>query len=400
LVDFFHNEPKLRFFRIKKQARVRVGYKINNTVLVAPLDWGLGHCTRCIPIVQYLLQQGCTVILAAEGPQAKMLQQEFPALEILPLTGYRIRYATHKWKFALKILQQLPSILRSIKQENKWLASLMKTRRIDAVISDNRYGLYNPAITSIFITHQLQVKAPFSWAEKFIRRELYKHINNFSACWVPDSKTTPNLAGSLSHPQLLPRIPVHYLGPLSRLEATETNEKFDLLVLLSGPEPQRSILEKIIVQQLHTIDKKTLIVRGLPVGAEPLKVSSHVQVKNHLGTIDLQAAISAASVVIARSGYSTVMDLCKLQKKAILIPTPGQTEQEYLARHLHQQHCCLCYQQHEFNLSTALAESASFAYEKININMNGYQQVIESFLQHLMNRDSPASATFGGKSFS
>ncbi|HVF97179.1 MAG TPA: hypothetical protein VM871_07665, partial [Flavisolibacter sp.] len=185
-------------------------------VLVAPLDWGLGHATRCIPVIHQLLEHGCEVMLAAEGKTAILLQQEFPLIQLLHLPGYGIEYASSEWGLAAKIVAQIPKLLAAIKQEHTWLKKVVEEEKIDAVISDNRYGLYHAGIHTVFLTHQLRIKAPVSIAEDFLQETVYNYIENFSECWVPDAAGENNLAGDLSHPSELPTVPLHYVGTLSR----------------------------------------------------------------------------------------------------------------------------------------------------------------------------------------
>lgn len=341
--------------------------KINITALVAPLDWGLGHSTRCIPIIRYLLHKGFRIVIAAEGAQEKLLRQEFPEVEFIHLHGYRISYSSSKRWFALKIFAQLPQILRSIRSEHKWLKHLVDRQKIDLIISDNRYGLFHPGVTGIFITHQLAVQAPAKWLRKMIQHFIYRYINRFSECWIPDNLPPNSLAGKLAHPQQLPALPVHYIGPLSRFEAENGSEKkHDVLVLVSGPEPQRSIFEQIVFSQIPALQQRVLVVRGLPQATESATCQG-ATVVNHLPAQELQAKISASSIVVCRSGYSTVMDLCALQKKAILVPTPGQTEQEYLADYLQQQGWCHAYHQNNFSLKAAIEKAGlgNFSFPKM-----------------------------------
>ena len=184
-------------------------------LLVAPLDWGLGHATRCVPVIRDLLNNHCEVWLAGEEMQEKLLREEFPSLSFLPLKGYRIKYG--KSGFTGKILLQVPSILSSIKEENKWLKEQVVKYGFEAVISDNRYGLYHKNIFSVFITHQLYIKSSLGkWSEKMLQKWNYKFINRFNECWIPDKEGENNLAGELSHPEKLPSIPTTYIGPLSR----------------------------------------------------------------------------------------------------------------------------------------------------------------------------------------
>jgi hypothetical protein len=214
-------------------------------ILVAPLDWGLGHTTRCIPVVHALINNGCTVYLAGNKAQAALLKTEFPNLLLIELNGYKVQFSKKKSLLLLKIMAQLPHFKKIIQDENKWLQKIIAEHKIDAVISDNRFGLHHPQMHTVFITHQLSIKTPFGkWIDTLIQRWNYSYINKFSECWVPDAKELP-LAGELSHPVCLPKIPVHYAGWLSRFKKMEikSESKF-ILIMLSGPEPQRSLLEK------------------------------------------------------------------------------------------------------------------------------------------------------------
>ena len=191
-------------------------------VLVAPLDWGLGHATRCIPIIKALQELGKTVLLAGDGPAAQLLQTEFPALTLLPLRGYHISYAKTGWGLPWQMLAQAPTIFQTIKDEHAWLDAMIEEQQIDLVISDNRYGLYSKKIPCVLITHQLTIKMPFAWLERHVQKIHYSLINRFHTCWVPDSKGTLNLGGDLSHPMKMPAIPVKWIGLLSRFAPSKS----------------------------------------------------------------------------------------------------------------------------------------------------------------------------------
>lgn len=356
--------------------------KINITVLVAPLDWGLGHATRCIPVIWHLLFLKCRVILAADGPQAKLLSAEFPELELLPLKGYGVSYSASKRWFAFKILKQLPNILNAIEYEHSWLKKTVEEKQVDLVISDNRYGMYHNRVPSIIITHQLRVKAPLSWMEGAIQRVVFKYINRFSACWIVDAQGDINLGGKLSHPGEMPATRADYLGPLSRFELEENTEDIDVLILLSGPEPQRSLLENLLISQLPLAGKFIYLVRGLPAATTTLNIPG-VHVINHLPAQQLQTLVSRSKLVVCRSGYSTIMDLCKLQKKSILIPTPGQTEQEYLAKYLSEKGWCISFSQSHFDLETAINKTTATSFSFPPISFEAFKPVIEKFVDDL-----------------
>jgi uncharacterized protein (TIGR00661 family) len=336
-------------------------------ILVAPLDWGLGHATRCIPIIKELRCRQHEVIIAAEGATKALLENEFPGIDCLPLQGYRIKYARTKKGLLLSVITQIPKLLLSIKRERKWLEKTIKKNKIDIVISDNRFGLWNKKIYSIFITHQLVIKTPF--LEALLQKLNYSFINRFNECWVPDLEKLPGIAGELSHPKKLPATPVSYIGCVSRFEKSEVlKEQKKILILLSGPEPQRSLLEKKLMHQANKISLPILFIRGLPGNPISLNTAPHITYINHLPANGLQQALLEAEFVVARSGYSTVMDLMKLKKKSILIPTPGQTEQEYLAKHLMQQRFAFTVDQENFNLEKALLAAQLFSYSFLELD--------------------------------
>jgi uncharacterized protein (TIGR00661 family) len=332
-------------------------------LLVAPLDWGLGHATRCVPIIRDLLNNNCEVWLAAEGAQEKLLREEFPLLPFLPLKGYRIKYA--KNGMTGKLLIQIPSILRSVKEENNWLKKQVARHGFDVVISDNRYGLYHEKVFSVFITHQLRIKSSLGkWSEDALQKWNYKLISKFNECWIPDEKEENNLAGELSHPAKLPSIPLKYIGSLSRFKKSDIEEiKDHLLVILSGPEPQRTILENKIIDQIVNYPGTATIIRGLPGEKNILLSTNSIHFYNHLNTDELNKEMMRCEFIIGRSGYSTVMDIAALQKKSILIPTPGQTEQEYLADHLLKRRFAFCVAQKYFSLQQSIEGARSFEYQ-------------------------------------
>ena len=321
-------------------------------VLVAPLDWGLGHTTRCIPLIKELINNNCEVFLAAEGAAMHLLQQEFPQLELLHLKGYRMRYSRTKKGFLPRLILQFPKILLSAFKEHRWLKKTVREKSIDIVISDSRFGIYHHAVPCIYITHQLTIKTGNSFTERLAQKMHYHFINKYTACWVPDAAGEYNLAGDLSHPPKMPKTRVEYIGPLSRFEKTVGTKKYGLAIILSGPEPQRTIFEDLILKELEQYSGTCIFIRGLPGNADIKPCGNEkIEIHNHLSAPALSEAIQRSDLVICRGGYTTVMDLVKLQHKAILIPTPGQTEQEYLADYLSSRHYFYSMEQDKFSLA-------------------------------------------------
>jgi len=379
MTKFSGNKPLVK----KQSGRPRV--------LVAPLDWGLGHATRCIPVIYELLGQNADVWLAGENAQESLLREAFPSLPFIPLKGYRVKYSHSGSGLWRAIFWQLPRIWQTIRQENKWLKQAVNEYELDAVISDNRFGLSHPSIPCVFITHQLFVKSPLGkWTESRIQRTNYRFTNKFSECWVPDIKEGNNLAGELSHPSVLPRIPVLYTGILSRLQRNNGHtQKNHLFISLSGPEPQRTIWENKIIQEIAHYPGTATIVRGLPDAAKLIPSTNDIRFFNHLPTDNYGQEMSKAEWVISRSGYSTVMDIAMLGKKAILVPTPGQPEQEYLGEYLAEKGFAPALTQKDFSLAKALELASRFNYQPWeNTSATGLTEAVSSLLNKIKEKNN------------
>lgn len=330
----------------------------NPKILITPLNWGLGHATRCMPVIDELLVQGAEVSIASDGGALRLLQKEYPLLPSFELPPFDIQYPTSSMSF--NMLSQANKIRRSIRAEHKALEQIVSKQNFQAIISDNRFGCYHSSTYNIFMTHQLNIKAPFRLAEKLMARWNKKMIQLFDFCWVPDYKDAPRLSGDLSSPS--PISNVSYLGALSRFtkKAPVTFTR-DILVILSGPEPQRTYLEIAILQQAKQLQHSFLIVRGKMDDNNRKRIGKHLEIIGHLTSEDLHAAIYESKHIVSRSGYSTIMDLAALEKSAILIPTPGQTEQEYLAKYFHENGTFLSQNQKDIDLEKALKEVDRFS---------------------------------------
>jgi uncharacterized protein (TIGR00661 family) len=317
-------------------------------ILVAPLNWGLGHATRCIPIINALLQEGFAPIIASDGDALALLSKEFPNLPIIELPTYNISYSKNGKLFKLKLLKDLPNILKAIKAENEAIESILKHNDIAGIISDNRLGVRSKKVPSVFITHQLQVlSGNTTWLSTKMHQEI---IKKFNACWVPDVEDEEvNLSGILGHVKGF-NVPVKYIGPLSRFTKSDTDIKHDLLVLLSGPEPQRSFLETKLLEALKSYSGDVVFVKGVIEKEQAKQVQGHLTIYNFMTSNLLEKTMKESTFVLSRSGYTTIMDLAKLNKKAFFIPTPGQFEQEYLAKRLSEMQIAPSCHQDEFKI--------------------------------------------------
>ncbi len=318
------------------------------SVLVAPLNWGLGHATRCIPIIKALLNDGFNPIIASDGAALSLLKKEFPSLEWHELPPLKIKYAKSGFWFKFKIIIQLLKLIKCVKKERYFIKTLSQKVELKGIIADNRLGLYHSQIPSVIISHQLKV---YSGNTTWLTSKLHQHyIKKYDECWVPDKAERPYLSGKLGHLKNS-KLNLKYIGVLSRFELREEPLKYDMLVLLSGPEPQRSLLEDSILEELKNYNGKVVLVRGLVDAKDNFLDYPDIKIYNYLTAKPLETLILQSNLVIARSGYTTLMDLAKLNKKAFFIPTPGQFEQQYLAKRL-QKHQIVPYcQQENFKLS-------------------------------------------------
>lgn len=343
------------------------------SICISPIDWGLGHATRCITLIKAFEKLGYQVYIATEGYHEAILKEAAPQATFLQLRGYRIQYA--KWGFILPLilLIQLPQIIYSILYEHWWLKKKQKEFQFDIIISDNRFGFYHKSVPSVFITHQLNLQMHFEILTRLFQKLQYAWLKKFKACWIPDIESENNLSGILANPLNKPSIPLWYMGCLSRLiendiaqNTSSDNKEIVFLGIVSGPEPQRSLLENLLWNAGNTLNIPFVVIAGTPSNKEPNKIikkNKNAIVYAHLKAEDLVKEINRAQFIICRGGYTTLMELIPFQKKLIFIPTPGQTEQMYLGKLWQEKNWAMCYSQENFNLKLALHEASSFEFK-------------------------------------
>ncbi|MCK5846965.1 MAG: hypothetical protein KAG84_05975 [Bacteroidales bacterium] len=361
-------------------------------VIIAALDWGLGHATRMIPIVQYFIANDWKVILASSGNAAIMWQQKFPNIEITELPAYNFNYSHNS--MLVNVISQIPKIRKVIRAENALIRKLVLEHKPILIISDNRYGVYHNDVKSVFITHQLQVLPPnrLSFSTPIIRVLHEQFINKFTQIWVPDFAGENNLSGKLSH-GFTSKLDVKFIGPISRFEEIKNNKELDrskypnILAIISGPEPSRTDLEKLLISKLRNYKGKSVILLGKPK-KDSIVENDNLKIYNHLQDDEFKAELLNADLVIARSGYSTIMDLYNLKKKAVFIPTPGQTEQEYLAEKFYNDGMFYTMKQSGFDLNTAINKQIDYggfttSFNTISINFSiEFSKVIKDLLPY------------------
>ncbi len=311
-------------------------------VLVAPLNWGLGHAARCVPLVNRFLAQGDEVVLGGDGDSLILLQKHFPTLPVVRLADLSLSYSSGGSQVGA-MLRALPKIVRAAWADHRLLEELLDREHLDLVVSDNRFGLFSRKTRCVYVTHQLHIRLPrmYQWLEPLAAR-LHGWVGrHYAEVWVPDYEDAKrSLSGELGHPKKQGYGSVRYIGPLSRFEGKENPMKpsrigsFEVVAVLSGLEPQRSMLEEEIVNRYVGREERVLIVEGKPSKPMLQATKANITIVPYMDDAQLMAVLQQAQRIIARSGYSTIMDLAALHllDKAELIATPGQSEQEYLAR--------------------------------------------------------------------
>ena len=301
------------------------------TILYGVLNWGLGHATRSIPIIKKLIAQGKTVIIASDGEALDLLDEAFPNLVTIELPSYSVTYkGQHLWQL---VLYNLPNVTRAIIRERAALAQLVTRHGIDMIISDSRFGLSSALVKTAIISHQLQLLADNRVLGYIMNRANRYFLNSFDECWIPDS-SNPSYSGLLSqNPKINNQ---RRIGVLSRLTATiEVIEPlYDLGFFLSGPEPTRTVLEQQIIDTFSKDPRRILLVRGTNLAPSYSRYPDSWEVRDRINTNEINRLLLTCTQVISRSGYSSIMDYIQLGIGASLIPTPGQSEQEYLAKYL------------------------------------------------------------------
>lgn len=338
-------------------------------ILFSVLDWGLGHASRSIPLIDKLLSRGHEVFLASSGLAGELLKRTYPDLSYLSLPPYKVTYSKN-FNQGLAVLLQSPKLMRSIGAEQGQIRHYHKRYQFDRVISDHRYGCSLDGVPSVFLSHQLVLIPPkeFGWMRKWIFGLHISLLKKFDELWIPDFEGEKSLSGILS--QGFPIGKTHrFLGPLSRFanchpSETGGEEVCRAIAVVSGPEPQREIFEKKVIEIFRGIKGMRWVIQGRPGqgqghlggGIGEVDAKDKLIVVDHLESDRLMALLLKANMVISRSGYTSIMDYAALGlNKVVLVPTPGQSEQEYLARELHSKKWALALKQGELSLEKIAA---------------------------------------------
>jgi len=356
-------------------------------ILITPLSWGLGHATRCIPIIKKLLMENHEVSIGACGNAFKLLQREFPRCHHIFFNDYPAPYSSSTY-FLPKFVANIPLLLTYLSEERDNIEKIINDNDFDMIISDNRMGVYSKDIPSLFITHQLRYSMPdylkpFEDASLHINEYIHK---KFDAVIIPDSFEN-SLSGKLCHSPLeITNSKTYYTGILSSSYRTYEALDLDYLVVVSGPEPQRKILEEIIMKQITSLDGKKVVILGNPNVDVRGVLEDGTIVRSFVSEEEKLSLMNRAKFIISRSGYTTMMDMAELDKrKGLFIPTPGQTEQEYLSKYYQKMGWFYSNNQYDLNLvkDVKMAREYTgfppFSNTKTNVNAL-YENVIKKYL--------------------
>ncbi len=308
-------------------------------ILICPLEWGLGHAGRMIPLAKALLERKNNIFIGAGKEHQSMFRNELPGLTYIDFQGFKPGYSRFLPQY-IGLLLKTPVLICHILAEHIRLKRIINDHDIDIVISDNRFGLWNRKIKSVYVTHQLLIPLPpklryFEWIGVLFHRFF---ITKFSLCFVPDLPGSLNVSGRLTHSVKLPEN-ARFIGILSRFTGKVSSPENKTVfphntLILSGPEPQRSIFRQKIVEILKRREIPTVVLEGKPGNPSEATRTGNIISYNHLLSDEMENIILESRCIITRSGYTSIMELISMNCSALLVPTPGQTEQEYLAAYL------------------------------------------------------------------
>jgi len=350
-------------------------------ILAAPLDWGLGHATRMTPMLRNLIENKHQLMIGVNKLTSAYLKAQFPHAEFYDIPSYKIEYSVGTSSLALA--KVIPKMIKAKKAENEWVKDFVNNNQVDFIISDSRFGFYHSSIPSVVISHQLTLQYPkaYSLLGKIAQAINEKWLKPFNQIWVPDSENH-NLSGNLT---VNNKLNTHFIGHQSRLKSQNKPNpvgKEYILCILSGPEPQRTKLENIIIKQSSTVKRQIVIIGGKPQEDKAQYDIGNVKYFNHLQDDEMAVYIQNASLIISRSGYSSIMDYNTLGcRQLFLIPTPAQTEQIYLAKLLKEKGICDFEYQNKFDFKNIEGFSQQWkGFRNVATNKTNFNDLLKTIV--------------------
>ena len=355
-------------------------------VLYGICSWGLGHATRSLPVIRRLIKEGADITIISHGNSLEFLRKELRGEEIrfFDIKDYPIPVSETKGAFIAKSIMYWPKFMRRMNRGIKFVAKLSEREKFDVIISDGRYDIYSRRIPSFLITHQVRILNPFKLRIFEFGSEIFNlfFLKRFVKFLIPDYENSDNLSGKLSHDlRLIKRNQLSYIGVLSDFRKRDLRKDIDLLVSLSGPEPQRGILERILMSQIKNLDGRIVFTLGRP-DKDIFRREKNIEIYSIVSKEKREELMNRAKMIVARSGYSTIMDLAIVKTKALLIPTPGQVEQEYLAKYHLRKRSFYCVEQSEIDLPRDLEIAKDFTGIKRECDV---EKSVEKIMEEITN---------------
>jgi len=316
-------------------------------------SWGLGHATRSLPVIRKLIEEDNEITIISHGRSLQLLKNELGKnLEYIEISDYPMLLSENSRQFMAKSLIYWPIFVSQLRRGWKKLKKNLEHKKYDAIISDARYEIYNRKVPSFFISHQMRIMNPMRI--KFLEKgsEIFNlfFFRRYAGVIVPDYKDD-NLSGDLSHNlNKIDEKKLHYVGALSDFKKKQTKKDIDYLISISGPEPQRTMLQEKLLSKVDQLKGNIVITLGKTEGKDKIK-KKNIQTFSFLSKKDREDFLNRSKLVISRSGYSTILDLSVIGTKALMIPTPGQIEQEYLAKYHNSIKTFYCVNQSNINLA-------------------------------------------------
>lgn len=321
-------------------------------IIYALCSWGLGHATRSLPVIRRLIKEGHEITIISHDRALTLLKNELKESAIfVDIPDYPLLVSENKQQFIAKSMVYWPLFIQRMESGLQQLTKLLKTTPCDRIISDGRYDMYSKSIPSFFISHQMRIMNPMRF-EMFERgSETFNlfFFKRFKEILIPDYETD-DLSGDLSHNlHKIDEKKLHYVGVLSDFNKKRLKKDIDYFISLSGPEPQRSILEEKILSQINDLSGNIVITLGKTEKKEQI-TNENIKTYSYLTKEERETLLNKTKLVISRSGYSTILDLSVIGTKALMIPTPGQVEQEYLAQYHKNKNSCHSINQDDIHL--------------------------------------------------
>ena len=359
-------------------------------ILYAVLNWGLGHAVHSVQMIRSLSENN-EVILAATGRALAFLKDEFPHLQSINLPDYTIQYASKQRFLVVRLILQVPAMLVSLLREHWQTEKIVRERDVDLIISDNRYGVYSRNVPSFFITHQLRFKLPRTIRKFEVISEWFNrwYFRKYTGVLVLDEQGKENMTGDLAHSGKICRHPkLTYIGLWSTVHKENVLQDIDVLAVISGPEPHREIFGKKVIEQMKNMPGNKVVILGKPEDTGKDYSYPGLQVYSFKNRKEVNALLNRAKIVVCRSGYSSTMDLVSLKKPALMVPTPGQTEQEYQAEYYRDKGYFYMVSQEEMNLSVDLKTAKKFSrIKESRLKVNQYDLFYKALGERLPEKD-------------